>query len=94
VVGLRKKVKAAQVVAQATRPVAPKPEARAAIRQKARTGALKPLRAPASTGPVGPRATGRVQMPDPVDAPPLEAVEGWESLSDLAAQNQRPGKKG
>lgn len=98
---------------RALAPAAPKPapEARAAIREKARTGALKPLRKPPAapaTGMVGPRATGRVtpemamqaQIPQarPETGPTaeLEAVEGWESLSDMAAQNQakpRPRRK-
>ncbi|MDB5098103.1 MAG: hypothetical protein JWM80_2524 [Cyanobacteria bacterium RYN_339] len=91
---LRRQVRLAQGSGP-VKPVAPKPEARAAIREKARTGTLKPVRqhAPAAaTGMVGPRATGRVKLTEP--QPPLEAsaeleaVEGWVSLSDLAAQNE------
>ena len=76
-----------------------KAEAKAVIREKARTGSLKPLRAPQATAP-RPRQTGPVRPPTGVITPPpapeatgeLEAVDGWESLSDLAAQN-RPVRK-
>jgi hypothetical protein len=92
---LRRQVKELQGTGSGTRPVAPKPEARAAIRQKARTGTLKPMRTPPPTGPVGPRATGRVQLEKPVSpSQELEAVDGWVSLSELAAQNESKGRGG
>jgi hypothetical protein len=84
---------------------APQAEARAAIRQKARTGTLKPIRTPqvtSPTGPVGNLGTGRVRTGPELQATvaaaglgsaELEAVEGWVPLTELAAQNDLRGKQ-
>ena len=95
VVTLRLQLKGTSTEGTGPRAIAPKPEARAAIREKARTGSLKPVRtAVASTGQVGPRNTGRVELAVSSPGQGLEAVEGWESLGELAAQNEAKPRTG
>jgi hypothetical protein len=84
---------------------APQTEARAVIRQKARTGTLTPIRGPQAASPTGPVAlagTGRVRTGPEMQATvaaagassaELEAVEGWVPLTELAAQNDKPNPR-
>lgn len=99
IVAVRRQHKAAGAQSEAA------PAAKAAVRQKAKTGMLKPARmaVAAGTGPVGPRVTRNVgpgSAPLPAQAGPehpgvpLQADPEWESLSDLAKQNQTPRRRG